>query len=307
MLPLSLFEEVKNIPDSMLSSTEDISRRLGGKYTGVASDQPELLDAIKIEVARKNADQILVEVQDEAKYFFNNNFGSFPQWTEAALYPKVLMLVAGFSARAFVGLPLCRDQAWLGNSIKFTVDVITAVRAIHRQPWYLRPILAPFLKEVKGLQAGYAFAAQKLESTIAPIVAAYKDKAKTKADSKGRTNVSEDAKGQMNIIYWTLNHYQKPENVSNKKLAEQQMKLALAAIHTTGMRLGNALLDLAAYPEYAAEIREEYEEVEQQDGSLGRNSLAKLTKLDSFLLESTRCNPTSLSKLFISIIDEVSS
>lgn len=85
------------------------------------------------------------------------------------------------------------------------------------------------------------------------------------------------------------------------------MKLALAAIHTTGMRLGNALLDLAAYPEYAAEIREEYEEVEQQDGSLGRNSLAKLTKLDSFLLESTRCNPTSLSKLFISIIDEVSS
>jgi cytochrome P450 len=51
----------------------------------------------------------------------------------------------------------------------------------------------------------------------------------------------------------------------------------------------HALYTLAAHPEYIAPLREEAEAIAAAEG-LTKTSLLKLTKLDSFLRESTRVN-----------------
>jgi hypothetical protein len=117
ILPLSLLDEIKDISEDKLSLNSEVYRRMNGKYTTAGEPHDELVKAIKVEVTRKNADQIIDEVQDEICYIYDHIFGKFPEWTETAPYPKVLMLVAGFSAHIFVGSPLCRDMAWVGSSI----------------------------------------------------------------------------------------------------------------------------------------------------------------------------------------------
>jgi cytochrome P450 len=79
----------------------------------------------------------------------------------------------------------------------------------------------------------------------------------------------------------------------------------MAAIHTTSIDATAAIYDLAAYPEYAAPLREEIQKVLNEDGHdiddngflrLKKSSMPKLWKLDSFPKESQRLTPPALSK-----------
>ena len=60
----------------------------------------------------------------------------------------------------------------------------------------------------------------------------------------------------------------------------------------------NALYDLAAYPQYVAELRAEISDVValEPDHRLRKSALPKLIKLDSFLRESQRMNPGNISE-----------
>jgi len=79
----------------------------------------------------------------------------------------------------------------------------------------------------------------------------------------------------------------------------------LAAIHTTTMATTAAIYDLAAHPEYIPLLRDEIEQVLNEDGNdvdgagfkkLKKSSMPKLWKLDSFLKESQRFTPVQLRK-----------
>jgi cytochrome P450 len=79
----------------------------------------------------------------------------------------------------------------------------------------------------------------------------------------------------------------------------------MAAIHTTTMANTAAIYDLAAHPEYIQPLRDEIEQVVNEDGydvgeegfkKLKKSSMPKLWKLDSFLKESQRFTPAQLRK-----------
>jgi len=89
------------------------------------------------------------------------------------------------------------------------------------------------------------------------------------------------------------------------------MSLGFAAIHTTSQATFHAILDMVARPHYIPLLREEIERVIQEDGyehdndgfqKLKKSSMPKLKKLDSFLKESQRVSPASLSKIKISSV-----
>jgi cytochrome P450 len=82
----------------------------------------------------------------------------------------------------------------------------------------------------------------------------------------------------------------------------------MAAIHTTTMAATAAIYDLAAHPEYIQPLREEIQQVIDEDGQdvdrdgfmkLKKPSMPKLWKLDSFLKESQRCTPPLLRQSFL--------
>ena len=87
------------------------------------------------------------------------------------------------------------------------------------------------------------------------------------------------------------------ENEANpNKLAHRQLLLSLASIHTTGMATTHTLYDLAAHPEYIAEMREEIESTLIEDGGMTKQTLSKFRKLESLMKESQRLNPPSYCK-----------
>jgi hypothetical protein len=60
----------------------------------------------------------------------------------------------------------------------------------------------------------------------------------------------------------------------------------------------NAILGLAANPQYILELRKEIEDVTKEEGKgqLVKTSMPKLKKLDSFVRESQRYNDLSTSR-----------
>jgi cytochrome P450 len=80
----------------------------------------------------------------------------------------------------------------------------------------------------------------------------------------------------------------------------------MAAIHTTSMATTAAIFDLCAHPEYIQPLRDEIQQVIDEDGQdvddngflkLKKSSMPKLWRMDSFLKESQRLTPPQLRRL----------
>jgi len=88
------------------------------------------------------------------------------------------------------------------------------------------------------------------------------------------------------LVSWLLEGA-KGSQRSVRDLTLRILLINAAAIHTTGMAATEALFDLAAYPSYVPELREEVESMIKEEG-LNKESLEKMHKLDSFIKESGR-------------------
>lgn len=77
-----------------------------------------------------------------------------------------------------------------------------------------------------------------------------------------------------------------------------QMNLVVAAIQAMSATVMQSIIDLAAYPEYVEELREEVSQaLKEGNGTLSKQALAGMLKLDSFIKETQRFNSPDLSKL----------
>jgi len=93
------------------------------------------------------------------------------EWTSVKINSKLVNMVAKITGRVFVGPELCRNEEYLDSAINYTMDLITAVQAIKLTRPFLRPWLAPRLREVRKLDETERKAKQMLE----PIVQTRRD------------------------------------------------------------------------------------------------------------------------------------
>lgn len=254
----------------------------------------QLIEAVKVDLTR-NIAKTLSDLQDEVVYAVDTEVGRCQDWTAINVQAKLLRIVALVSGRVFVGLPLSRDEEWMTSTINYTVDVGNCLRVMDSYHYLLRPIVAPFLPELRKLLYYRKRAGIMLAPTVASIMEAVQHKAK---DSDFESPFRDD---QFNMVSWILGHHKKPESVKPEILGEDQMMVAFAAIHTTTITVSHALFDLATYPECIAELRAEIMEVTatEPDGKLKKTSMPKLKKLDSFIKESQRMHPLGLSEYFL--------
>ena len=199
-------------------------------------------------------------------------------WTSLDIHQTVLRIIARVSGRAFVGLPLCRDEDWLKISVLFTVDAMKSIREFRSISGFARPFKAFFYQPAKVLDNHRKLAKARLTPVIEARLA--EEEAAKKA---GRPPID-----YHDTLQW-FRDVVRPEHKTPEAIAELQLGLSMVAIHTTAMSLTTVVLDLAAHPEYIQPLREEIEAVIKEDGgAVQKMTLRKMRKMDSFIKESFR-------------------
>lgn len=150
ILPIKFLDEVKSLPESIVSFDQEIQTRFIAKYTGMETEHP-LLQSIKVDLTRQIA-STLDALQDELIYAGETEIGACEEWTGKFVYPTLLRMVALLSGRVFVGLPLCRDERWIQATIRYTIDTFNSARELLSYPAWTRPIVAPFLKSIQTVK-----------------------------------------------------------------------------------------------------------------------------------------------------------
>jgi len=309
ILPNALLNEIKNMPDDQISFRKATYSVLLGKYTSIGEPHLQLVEAIKVDLTR-NIAKTLSELQDEVTFAVQKEFGSCNNWTGVEVYHSLLNTVARISARVFVGLPLCRDNDWIKITTHFTEDVVAGFNAISKYPFFIRPVVAPFIPELRALKIARHRAGKMMGPTVTNIMNSSKSGMGAVSDDAwetDRTSLYDD--DQYNLISWILRHYEDSQTPNAEKIGEEQLLTGFAAIHTTSSTASQAIYDLASYPQYIPELRAEITDVSacEPDGKLRKNSMPKLRKLDSFLKESQRMHPLGMGNpLFPPRVIEIS-
>ncbi|KAG7414297.1 Cytochrome P450 monooygenase 3 [Fusarium oxysporum f. sp. rapae] len=240
------------MPNDCISIIAEHEDKFQGKYTHITTIRPEIPVTIRQDVTR-NMPNIMQDFQDELAYA-SEQWPRTSNWTSVPLYELMLRTVALLSGRAFVGLPLCRDQAWLQASIGYTVDCVSIRDQLYTWSHILRPFIGPFLPSVRSVRRHLRFAAE----ILAPLIsqALQEDGKQLQIDALPM----DQTEGRGTFISWLLRHL--PEELRTpEQVGLDQMLVSLAAIHTTTMALTKVIWELAKRPEYVEPLRAEMHDV----------------------------------------------
>nr|QPP19369.1 PenF [Penicillium steckii] len=281
ILPLSIMDEIKNLPEDILSLRQHHYTIFLGQYTGFGEPCDQLDVAIRSDLTR-HLEQNLETFHEEVVYAFDKYVGECKEWTERPLYDTVLGIVCLLSSRAFVGLPLSRDEEWIHVSTRYALDGGHEAHSLSPYPRFIRPLLAPFM--LRRLKRYRAIARRLLQPVLDKIV----------EDMKNGQTKNKKAGGD--LMRYILNHYN--DEPVMEHLARDQLNASFAAMHTTTICITQTMFDMAARPEYIAPLREELASIMETDGALDgrlhKQSMVKLAKMDSVVRESQRTNPPGL-------------
>ena len=129
------------------------------------------------------------------------------------------------SGRVFIGEELCRTEQYLDAAINYTMEVMAAQRAVQQlRPW-TRPFLARGLPEVKKLQQRI----KEAEEFMQPV-----------ADLRKAASKSTDYEKPSDMLEWLIDGQSKFTDKNSQNLAQVQLGLSFAAIHTTALTATNA-------------------------------------------------------------------
>lgn len=227
----------------------------------------------------RNTPVILESFNAEVEYAIESCIGRCErEWTPIRVRDKVSRVVSLMSGRAFVGLPLSRDPAWVEATTNYTQDVSRAYLYVRALPWFIKAFVIPFSPAVNSLKRHKRINVEKM----GPLLAAKQSKEASKGSSEPGGEV----------LDWFMSHYDKPP--TSQQLARDQLLITFASIYNLSNALSYLVFDLAAYPEYIPELRAELKEVLGDKGVIDKHALPKLRKLDSFLRESQRLSPPSI-------------
>lgn len=244
-------------------------------YMGTKADE---FDSTMRNVLTRNTPAVLASFTAEVEYAVNKMIGPCKDWT--AIKPRYAMsrIASLMSGRAFVGLPLSREEEWVEATVDYTAGVSRAWMVLRLIPWPIRFFVAPFLPQVKHLKRQRAINEQKL----APLIAEKRSGAKKDKSVPG---------GDM--IEWFMSQYAEPPNA--KQLGRDQLLATFASIYNLSNALTYVIFDLAALDPADVELlREEVLQHVPPDGRIDKMNLPKLKRLDSFVKESQRLSPPSL-------------
>ncbi|KAL9617945.1 MAG: hypothetical protein Q9160_007311 [Pyrenula sp. 1 TL-2023] len=198
------------------------------------------------------------------------------------VFDVMIIIVGRIVSRVLVGLPLCRDPAYINASTHFAKSIVITAGLVNMLPGWLRPILGPLITVYDRMQS------RKLTNIILPLVrkraAAFHRDADSSGPKSGATHPND-------YITWALH-----DSLSNSTppstslITSRLIVLSFAGIHSTAITLANALFDIAAHPsspQLQHSLRNEAHAAKPPNGWT-RAAISKLPKTDSLFRESLR-------------------
>ncbi|KAI0414684.1 cytochrome P450 [Xylaria grammica] len=236
------------------------------------------------------------DIVDEVRACLEDYWGTdTEEWREVRVYDTLLLVITRMSIRVFMGLPLCRDEAFLSICSNFIRKVALAAAAISLFPSFLKPIVGPIFTIFDYVLY------RRCGSFIMPTI-------RERLDQRRGTNteklpLEEDLPAHNDYVQWAVDHalakpVVNPVELEPRLIAARFAVLSFAAIQSSVITLTNAIFDLAASPECAETLATMREEVlreaaaaaEGQPADWTKAALSRMTHVDSALRESLRLN-----------------
>lgn len=216
---------------------------------------------------------------------------SSQDWTPIMVHPTFLEIVGRTSARIFVGFPLCRNPLWLSTSIDFARCIFLGSGILKIIPAPIRPLAALFNPHVWRIKRHH----RNARSLLIPEILRRRELA-----SGAQSPEQWHAEKPNDMLQW-IEDASTDADKQPERIVDRQLGMSFAAIHTTTNHLTNVIYDLAArWDQYGPDLREEVEEALAADGGIWKKqTLTKLSKLDSFMKESQRINPPSACRCLL--------
>ncbi|KAH8172384.1 cytochrome p450 domain-containing protein [Sarocladium implicatum] len=286
VLPSSEIETIRNLPETVVSIKKHHYDVFLGEYTYMGTKADEFDSAMR-NVLTRQTPTVLESFTAEVGYAVQQYIGPCEDWT--AVKPRHAMshIASLMSGRAFVGLPLSRDNDWVEATVTYTQNVSWAWMVLNLLPKPVRFLVAPFLPQVRALKTQRRVNQEKLAPLLAEREAAAEATKEKKAKKTSRGEPGGD------LIDWFISQYAHKPSV--KELGRDQLLATFASIYNLSNALSYIVFDLAATkPEDVEAMRQEVLDHVGPDGVVDKNSLVKMRRLDSFAKESQRLSPPSL-------------
>jgi len=281
-------------PDSVVSVAEAHYDQLAGSYNFT---DPTLLQTMFHEKVLhrsmyRNLGAVMPEIWDELQSAIDAIFGTVPSETKSiTLWPEMMQIIARASNRLFVGLPLCRNEAYLKDMIGFAESVIRCMTLLTFIPSLMHPLFGRLFSIPNNRH--YA----RVKTLTIPVI---KQRLADILDKKDVTN---------DYMTWHIKLAVAENNedeLQPDKIARRLMPINFAAIHTTTMALTNIMLDIAsADPSVLAGLREEAETVYASCGGVwDKAAINSMIRTDSAIRESLRYSNFAARGIFRKIIQK---
>lgn len=219
IVPPRFLDEIKALPESVLSFQKQVSARFIGKYTGLGVNDT-LVHSVKVDLT-KNIVNILNELQEEVDYSVDLNIGDCPDWKPLKLYHSLSTLVALLSGRIFVGLPLSRNPFWIKATLSYTMEGFLGSDKLWKYPKLLHPIVHWFIPEIRNVKQYLAEGARFLR----PIM---EERRAMKANDPA-------FKPPQDMVQWIVDNSDGTLADDVYYVSKTQMLISVVAIHTTSM------------------------------------------------------------------------
>ncbi|KUI73673.1 Ent-kaurene oxidase [Cytospora mali] len=279
VVPLKYLEELRGKPEDQINNAKAHERIFETKITGLNTDTHFLNHLIRADLTKK-LPHITRRLGEEVERTLRAELPQHRDWTSINVNDHVSRIIAIVSGNILVGPPLCYDEEYLHAAMNYSRDISAAIRALKVWPRILRPIAQYFLPQV-GVIRKYR---KKAKTMLQPLI------------EEIRTMISKGNDAPDTVLAWMVEKAQEFQ-VDDDELANTQLVLIMAGIHTTNMTITHMLYDLAAYPECIKDLRDEITSVlAEHGGVLSSGALFQMKLLDSFMLESQRHNPIQMSE-----------
>ncbi|KAG4429038.1 hypothetical protein IFR05_015481 [Cadophora sp. M221] len=276
-------DELRNLPEEKLNSMQALIENIVGKYSQseimLEGNLHTRILQTKLTPTLANLTSIMKEEVDEAILRIKAEYAVSDDWAEIPIYKLMTSLINQISNRIFLGEVDGRNEEWCRASLAYAENVTATIMIVRCFPLWIRPLAALFVPSVWRVDTHLRAA----KNALIPVINRRREAEKTAGYQKPN-----------DFLQWMMDGADAEEG-RPEKLAHRQLILILASLHTTSMAATHAFFDLCAHPEYFEPLRDEVRDVVRDEGGWAKTTLSKMRKTDSFLKESQRLNPASLS------------
>ena len=272
MIPAKYVEELKTAPKEEVDFMGGFFEMFEHNFTGIGS-RSTLHPRTAKQQLNQHMDEVLGPIEEEIRLTFEEKIPLSDNYTDVPMAEIILESVARASNRINAGKALSKNKEWVKTTIEYADAGFVAALKIKKYPYYIRYLVAPFVPEIQQIKRHHELA----RKVIVPII------------NQREAELSKPA----DFLQWMINGAKGSERDKNF-IAEIQLKITLAALHTSAAPPMQLVYDLCHRPGIIQPLREEIENVMKEYGSLNKQALMKMYKLDSFMKESQRHNPLLL-------------